>query len=175
MRTWAASSTLPASFRPSAVAALDRRHRFVVARGVSVAGVFHRAVNGVQARTETAAGEHGSESRTAASQWPRTGTCAEFDTDRRPESEIIKEADERLRAAVNARLESEVPLGAFLSGGIDSGLVVSYMAETLADRLVTASVGFGEPAHNELEAAGWTASGSAAATMRRSSGRGWMK
>jgi asparagine synthase (glutamine-hydrolysing) len=81
----------------------------------------------------------------------------EFDTDHRSASDIIKEADERLRAAVAARLESEVPLGAFLSGGIDSGLIVSYMAETLADRLVTASVGFGEPAHNELEAAGWTA------------------
>lgn len=82
---------------------------------------------------------------------------SEFDTDHRPDSDIVKEADERLRTAVNARLESEVPLGAFLSGGIDSGLVVSYMAESLADRLVTASVGFGEPAHNELEAAGWAA------------------
>ena len=81
----------------------------------------------------------------------------EFDTDHRPDSDIVKEADERLRTAVNARLESEVPLGAFLSGGIDSGLVVSYMAESLADRLVTASVGFAEPAHDELEAAGWTA------------------
>ena len=81
----------------------------------------------------------------------------EFDTDRRPDDELVKEIDMTLRQAVHDRLESEVPLGAFLSGGIDSGLVVSYMAEALNDRLVTASVGFGTGAHNELEAAGITA------------------
>ena len=82
----------------------------------------------------------------------------EFDTDDRPDDELLKDIDDTLRAAVHARLESEVPLGAFLSGGIDSGLVVSYMAEALGDRLVTASVGFGEQEHNELEAAALVAS-----------------
>jgi asparagine synthase (glutamine-hydrolysing) len=78
----------------------------------------------------------------------------EFDSDMRSDEELIAEIDQTLRTAVADRLESEVPLGAFLSGGIDSGLVVSYMAEALGDRLVTASVGFGEAAHNELDAAG---------------------
>lgn len=82
----------------------------------------------------------------------------EFDTDHRSDAALVDDIDERLRAAVDARLESEVPLGAFLSGGIDSGLVVSYMADALGDRLVTASVGFGDRAHNELEAAALTAS-----------------
>ncbi|MEQ1869544.1 MAG: asparagine synthase (glutamine-hydrolyzing) [Vicinamibacterales bacterium] len=81
----------------------------------------------------------------------------EFDTDDRPDDQLIAEIDETLRSAVHERLESEVPLGAFLSGGIDSGLVVSYMAEALGDRLVTATVGFGEAAHNELETAALTA------------------
>jgi asparagine synthase (glutamine-hydrolysing) len=81
----------------------------------------------------------------------------EFDTDDRPQEQLLGEIDGALRQAVHERLESEVPLGAFLSGGIDSGLVVSYMAEALGDRLVTATVGFGEAAHNELEAAGFTA------------------
>jgi asparagine synthase (glutamine-hydrolysing) len=81
----------------------------------------------------------------------------EFDTDHRPDAEVLADIDATLRAAVHDRLESEVPLGAFLSGGIDSGLVVSYMAEALGDRLVTCSVGFGEARHNELEAAGTVA------------------
>jgi len=81
----------------------------------------------------------------------------EFDTDDRPADALVADIDTTLRQAVYERLESEVPLGAFLSGGIDSGLVVSYMAEALGDRLVTTSVGFSETAHNELEAAGLTA------------------
>jgi asparagine synthase (glutamine-hydrolysing) len=82
----------------------------------------------------------------------------EFDTDHRSNDELIESVDEALRAAVYARLESEVPLGAFLSGGIDSGLIVSYMAEALGDRLVTASVGFDNREHNELNAAAQVAS-----------------
>ena len=81
----------------------------------------------------------------------------EFDTDGRAESELLPELDERLREAVHVRLESEVPLGAFLSGGIDSGLVGSYMAESLGDRLVTTTVGFASAAHDETAAAALTA------------------
>ena len=44
---------------------------------------------------------------------------------------VLDDVAARLSAAVSQRLESEVPIGAFLSGGIDSGLVVSYMAEAL--------------------------------------------
>src|SRR4029453_18950543 len=82
----------------------------------------------------------------------------EFDTDDRPDDQLIAEIDRPLRGAGEPRLESEVPLGAFLSGGIDSGLIVSYMADALGDRLVTTSVGFGDPEHNELEAANLVAS-----------------
>ena len=81
----------------------------------------------------------------------------EFDTDYRPEPVILEELEGLLGRAVRERLMSEVPLGAFLSGGIDSGLVVSFMAEGAGEPPVTASVGFGEGAHNELEAAGMTA------------------
>jgi asparagine synthase (glutamine-hydrolysing) len=80
-----------------------------------------------------------------------------FDSDRRDQNALVDAVDETLGTAVRDRLESEVPLGAFLSGGIDSGLVVSYMAEALGDRLVTTTVGFAEAAHNELAAARLTA------------------
>ena len=80
-----------------------------------------------------------------------------FDTDTRRRAELLDEVDARLSAAVAARLESEVPIGAFLSGGIDSGLVVSYMAGLLGRSPVTATVGFDHAAHNELAPAALTA------------------
>ena len=80
-----------------------------------------------------------------------------FDTDGRSASAMLDEIDGRLGAAVASRLESEVPLGAFLSGGIDSGLVVSYMADALGSSPITASVGFDHREHNELAAAALTA------------------
>ncbi len=80
-----------------------------------------------------------------------------FDTDTRETPAVIDELDARLAAAVGCRLESEVPIGAFLSGGLDSGLVVSYMAEALSTPPMTTSVGFDDAEHNELLPAGLTA------------------
>ena len=81
----------------------------------------------------------------------------EFDQDRRDTSEIVQDLEGLLRTAVTERLESEVPLGAFLSSGIDSSLVVSYMAESVESELLAATVGFGQPTHNEISGASVTA------------------
>src|SRR6188768_2684266 len=91
--------------------------------------------------------------RRGARYWDLTN----FEIDRRPEPVILRDLEQLLRTAVSDRLESEVPLGAFLSGGIDSGLVVSWMAETAPDSVRTTSVGFPNGSHNELELAGETA------------------
>jgi asparagine synthase (glutamine-hydrolysing) len=81
----------------------------------------------------------------------------EFDTDRREPSEIVRDLTNTIDTAVVERLESEVPLGAFLSGGIDSGIVVSCMREASTAPVITTTVGFNAGDDDEVRAAGLTA------------------
>lgn len=68
-----------------------------------------------------------------------------------PEIELSEEAwadrvEEQLRKSVNMQLVSDVPLGAFLSGGVDSSLIVALMGKAQ-----TYSIGFDDPSYNELK------------------------
>ncbi len=65
------------------------------------------------------------------------------------ETEAVEEIRTRLAAAVDRRLMSEVPLGAFLSGGVDSSAVVAMMARH-GRNVRTFSIGFEEAAYDEL-------------------------
>lgn len=73
-----------------------------------------------------------------------------YDTDR-PLTTIAREVREHLEDAVRSHLVSDVPVGLFLSGGIDSSALAAIMARNLPDAIHSFSVGFAEHGYNELE------------------------
>ncbi len=71
--------------------------------------------------------------------------------ERRSHREMEESLRDRLADAVRARLVSDVPLGAFLSGGIDSSSIVSQMVPSSGRSVQTFSIGFPDPEYSELE------------------------
>lgn len=65
------------------------------------------------------------------------------------EKQVGDELVERLRQAIEMRLVAEVPLGAFLSGGVDSSAIVALMAGLINEPLNTCSISFGDPSFDE--------------------------
>lgn len=67
----------------------------------------------------------------------------------RDEADVAGELVDRLREAVKIRMMADVPLGAFLSGGVDSSGVVAMMAGLSATPVSTCSISFGDSRYNE--------------------------
>ncbi len=67
------------------------------------------------------------------------------------EAERCDELYQRIREAVDIRLVAEVPLGAFLSGGVDSSAIVAAMAQLQSEPVNTCAIGFDVPQFNETD------------------------
>ncbi len=81
-----------------------------------------------------------------------------FDIDpNRSEAETLDRLEELLKETVQSHLMSDVPLGAFLSSGLDSSLVVSFMSELVSEPVKTFTVGFPERSFDERPEAGMIA------------------
>ncbi|MFQ5457272.1 MAG: asparagine synthase (glutamine-hydrolyzing) [Myxococcota bacterium] len=74
----------------------------------------------------------------------------ETTADTRPEPELVEELRALLADAVKIRLISDVPLGVFLSGGVDSSAIVAMMARAASGPVRTFSIGFSEKSFSEL-------------------------
>ncbi|HVO67121.1 MAG TPA: asparagine synthase (glutamine-hydrolyzing) [Syntrophales bacterium] len=81
--------------------------------------------------------------------WDFRHIAPALDWNDRPEEELLDELEEIVSRSVKSRMISDVPLGAFLSGGIDSSVVVAMMSRHTSQPVKTFTIGFAEKDYDE--------------------------
>lgn len=89
-------------------------------------------------------GAQGREIRSYYWRFPRPAATASRDV-----GAVVDQLHGMLKTAVQSRMHAEVPLGVFLSGGVDSSMIAALMQEAAGGRVRTFSIGFSEKYHNE--------------------------
>jgi len=89
----------------------------------------------------------------ALRRWCRPAPVAAGEVRSEDERALAIELADRLRDSVRAHLVSDVPVGVWLSGGVDSGLLAALAAQESGERLRTFSIGFEERSFDELDRA----------------------
>lgn len=72
------------------------------------------------------------------------------ETEHRPEQEYLQGIRQHIHRAVEERMMADVPVGAMLSGGVDSSIVTGIMSKLTAQKVQTFAVGFDHPDYSEL-------------------------
>jgi asparagine synthase (glutamine-hydrolysing) len=81
--------------------------------------------------------------------WDYRQLAPEYSWERRRAEDLLDELEEILSRSVRSRMIGDVPVGAFLSGGIDSSLVVAMMARQTPHRVKTFTIGFDSKKYDE--------------------------
>ncbi len=130
-------------------AALFLRHNFIPAPHSIYQGIY-KLPAGSMLRVDPESGTDGAEPEAWWSLRDAVEIGARRPFDGSPE-EAVSELDRLLREAVGSEMEADVPLGAFLSGGIDSSTVVAMMRAQSARPVKTFTVAFEEAEYNEAD------------------------